>query len=66
MQIGAEPEAAEFLRQLDDDLVSIAGVRDIVDTTPYLGTQITASVIIKILLGGINRRVDRQGGGSVM
>ena len=41
-------------------------MRDIVDTTPYLGGQLNAETLIKILLGGINRRVDRKGGRSVM
>ncbi|KAG6373860.1 hypothetical protein JVT61DRAFT_6012 [Boletus reticuloceps] len=66
VQIGNDKEATEFLKQLDDDLSGIFGVRDIVDTTPYLGTSLTATMLIKILLGGINRRVDRRGGEAVM
>ncbi|KAF8138994.1 hypothetical protein EV363DRAFT_1394400 [Boletus edulis] len=66
VQIGNDKEATEFLKQLDDDLSGIFGVRDIVDTTPYLGTHLTATMLIKILLGGINRRVDRRGGEAVM
>lgn len=34
--------------------------QDIVDCTPYIGGPITANMITKILLGGINRRVDMQ------
>jgi hypothetical protein len=39
--------------------------QDIVDTTPYIG-QLNAEMLIKILLGGINRRVDTKGGAAVM
>ncbi|KAI1796108.1 hypothetical protein LXA43DRAFT_937673 [Ganoderma leucocontextum] len=66
VQIGTDRNATRFLQQLDDDIASDQGVRDIVDTTPYLGGQLNAETIIKILLGGINRRVDRRGGSSVM
>ena len=66
MQIGDDSYATEFLRQLDDEIATDKGVRDIVDTTPYLGSKVNAEIIIKILLGGINRRVDRKGGASVM
>ncbi|KAF9235581.1 hypothetical protein BU15DRAFT_51245 [Melanogaster broomeanus] len=66
VQIGDDQSATEFLRQLDDDLGNSHGVRDMVDTTPYLGIELTAEMLIKILLGGINRRVDRRGGQSVM
>jgi len=68
VQIGNSPHAAEFLQELDDSLSSGHGVRDIVDTTPFTltGGGLTAEMLTKILLGGINRRVDRKGGGSVM
>jgi Mg-chelatase subunit ChlD len=66
VQIGNDKEATEFLKQLDDDLSSTYGVRDIVDTTPFLGMNITAEMLLKILLGGINRRVDRRGAQAVM
>ena len=65
-QIGTDRNATHFLRQLDDAIAGQEGVRDIVDTTPYLGGQLNAETLIKILLGGINRRVDRKGGRSVM
>jgi hypothetical protein len=35
-----------------------------VDTTPYTGS-LNTKTLIKILLGGINRRVDRKGAESV-
>lgn len=66
MQIGNSPEATAFLNELDDGLSQAHGVRDMVDTTPYIGGQLSAEVLIKILLGGINRRVDRRGGQSVI
>ncbi|KZT42927.1 hypothetical protein SISSUDRAFT_1040804 [Sistotremastrum suecicum HHB10207 ss-3] len=58
-QIGDDPEAAEALQQLDDNLSTKHQIRDIVDTTPYSG-QVTAELIAKALLGGINKRMDRK------
>ncbi|KAF8834561.1 hypothetical protein BDN67DRAFT_975920 [Paxillus ammoniavirescens] len=66
VQIGNDRGATEFLKELDDELSASHGIRDIVDTTPYLDTALTAEMLIKILLGGINRRVDRRGGRAVM
>jgi hypothetical protein len=37
-----------------------------VDTTPYKRKPLTEERIIKILLGGINRRVDNEGATAVM
>lgn len=67
MQVGADPSAAEFLRELDDGLAKQHNIRDIVDTTPSakLGKELSAESLVKILLGGINRRVDTKGGASV-
>ncbi|QRV72370.1 von willebrand factor type A domain protein [Ceratobasidium sp. AG-Ba] len=65
VQIGNDPEATAALEELDDDLAGKYGIRDIVDTTPYTG-GLTGETLIKILLGGINRRVDKRGGASVM
>lgn len=62
IQIGSDPSATEALRELDDDLAGKYHVRDIVDTTPYTGQALDATMLTKILLGGINRRVDRRGG----
>jgi hypothetical protein len=61
IQIGNDPSATEALRELDDDLAGKYNIRDIVDTTPYSGHQLDAQTLTKILLGGINRRVDRRG-----
>ena len=66
VQIGSHRAATEYLRTLDDELQGEYHVRDIVDTTPYLGGRLNADTIIKILLGGINRRVDKRGGQSVL
>lgn len=65
VQIGSDPEATRALAELDDDLAGKYGIRDIVDTTPYTG-QLNGETLIKILLGGINKRVDRRGGGAVL
>ncbi|PVF96352.1 hypothetical protein CPB86DRAFT_787101 [Serendipita vermifera] len=61
IQIGNDPSATEALQELDDDLAARHGIRDIVDTTPYSGSELDATALTKILLGGINRRVDRRG-----
>ena len=54
-------QAREALQELDDGLAAAHGVRDMVDTVPYDGREMTAGLIIKTLLGGINRRLDRRG-----
>lgn len=66
VQIGNSPDATAFLDELDNGLAQTYNIRDIVDTTPYTGGSLSAEIIIKILLGGINRRVDRRGGQSVV
>ncbi|WOO82938.1 uncharacterized protein LOC62_04G006418 [Vanrija pseudolonga] len=58
-QIGSDPEATEALQDLDDALENRYNIRDIVDTVPYAGAM-TAEMIVKVLLGGINRRLDRR------
>ncbi|KIR29410.1 hypothetical protein I307_01314 [Cryptococcus deuterogattii 99/473] len=60
LQIGNDPEAREALQDLDDGLSSEHGVRDMVDTVPFSGEKMNAGLIIKTLLGGINRRLDRR------
>lgn len=65
VQIGNSRKATAYLRELDDALSSHYAIRDIVDTTPYMNTRITSDVLIKILLGGINRRIDRRGAQAV-
>ena len=64
VQIGDDDRAAEFLQSLDDDLSKKHGIRDFVDCTPFTATnggRIDAEFIKKALLGGVNRKIDRQG-----
>jgi uncharacterized protein YegL len=65
-QVGKEMGAREALKQLDDGLRELSGddeLRDIVDTVPFTGdgdSQLTAAGIIKVVLGSVNRRLDRN------
>ncbi|KAJ7485660.1 hypothetical protein FB451DRAFT_1432256, partial [Mycena latifolia] len=53
--------STKALKELDDDLHKAGNIRDIVDTTPYSKLNpVTADGLIKVLLGGINRRIDDQ------
>lgn len=65
LQVGEDPEATEFLIDLDDELASRHGIRDMVDTTAFKrdgsNESLSATLLKKILTGGVNRRVDRQG-----
>ena len=58
--LGNDPAATEALAELDDDLGS--DIRDIVDTAPYKPGQgaVSKDWVIKVLMGGINRRIDRR------
>ncbi|EJU06389.1 hypothetical protein DACRYDRAFT_19564 [Dacryopinax primogenitus] len=58
VQLGDDPEATEVLQYLDDGLGKAHGIRDMVDWTLLPEGGLDASVLTKILLGGINRRVD--------
>jgi hypothetical protein len=61
LQIGDEPGAREALEELDDTLAEVYGIRDMVDTTRYGNAeQITGELLLKALLGGVNRRWDRK------
>lgn len=71
VQIGDDRKAAEFLRKLDDELspkynftnsrLDGRAARDMVDTTPYMeGKELSATRLIKILIGGISRKKDRM------
>lgn len=57
----ADIQAREALQELDDGLAAAHNVRDMVDTVPYHGEELTSELIVKVLLGGINRRLDRRG-----
>ncbi|KAJ4333997.1 hypothetical protein N0V95_009285 [Ascochyta clinopodiicola] len=65
-QVGKEAGAREALKQLDDGLREASGddeLRDIVDTVPFTGdddAELTGSGIMKVVLGSVNRRLDRQ------
>ena len=65
-QVGSDPEATKYLRELDDDLPEIAkdkNLRDIVDTVPFLGesgTVLSGAGILKVVLGAVMRRLDRK------
>ncbi|KAJ7468465.1 hypothetical protein FB451DRAFT_373762 [Mycena latifolia] len=61
VQVGNDSSATRALKELDDDLHKVGNIRDIVDTTPYSKLNpVTADGLIKVLLGGINRRIDEQ------
>jgi uncharacterized protein YegL len=65
-QVGSDPEATRYLKELDDDLADIANdkyMRDIVDTVPFLGqsgTALSGAGILKVVLGAVMRRLDRK------
>lgn len=64
-QVGRDEEARRHLKSLDDELADIAGeeIRDMVDTVPFTGTQggeLTGEGILKVVLGAVNRRLDRK------
>jgi len=61
VQIGDDNDAAEVLKHLDDGLSKAHGIRDIVDWTHLESGDLEANTLTKILLGGINRRVDGKG-----
>ncbi|KAF2726367.1 hypothetical protein K431DRAFT_280397 [Polychaeton citri CBS 116435] len=65
-QVGRDEQAKRHLSQLDDELAEISGddgLRDIVDTVPFLGaegTYLTGDGILKCVLGAVIRRLDRK------
>ena len=61
VQVGKEPGAKEHLESLDDDLAKLGGgCRDIVDTVPYApGVQLSGDMVLKVVLGAVNKRIDR-------
>lgn len=66
-QVGEEQGAADALKELDDGLVERGGgIRDMVDTVPWSGGRggkdrgLNADGILKVVLGGVNRRLDRK------
>ena len=61
-QVGDDREAAEVLRELDDALVDMGFERDMVDTVQNYerGASLSADMILKTVLGGVHRRLDRK------
>ena len=65
-QVGRDADARRSLEELDDDLAELAGdadMRDIVDAVPWTGLQgerLTADSILEVVLGAVNRRLDRK------
>ncbi|KAG8930173.1 hypothetical protein FRC00_001246 [Tulasnella sp. 408] len=64
LQVGDADDASEALKELDGDLhrrVKNGEIRDIVDTIPFeqLQGDISESHIIKVLVGSINKRIDK-------
>ncbi|KAF8172794.1 hypothetical protein K438DRAFT_1981281 [Mycena galopus ATCC 62051] len=60
-QIGKDAKATKALKELDDNISKAGNIRDIVDTTPYKKLNpVTTKGLLKVLAGGINRRVDAQ------
>jgi len=60
IQIGSDSGARAFLEKLDNDLKDKHSIRDIVDTEPFSGGDLTGARLAKLLLGGINRKIDRS------
>jgi len=59
IQVGDDKPASKALHELDSHLSESNDVRDIVDTRPFTGKALTPDLLIAMLLGGINRRIDR-------
>ncbi|KAF8760120.1 von Willebrand factor (vWF) type A domain [Rhizoctonia solani] len=59
IQVGDDKHASKALKELDNHLHKDNNVRDIVDTRPFTGKELTTEVLVAMLLGAINRRVDQ-------
>lgn len=68
VQIGDDAQATEFLQDLDNYVHTNPELksgskpsRDMVDTEPYRpGETLTEEKLVKVLIGGINKRIDRR------
>jgi hypothetical protein len=65
-QVGNSTSARQYLKYLDDNLCDRNGreIRDMVDTVPWTGDGgmvLNAEGILKVVLGAVNRRLDRSG-----
>ena len=72
LQVGEEEGARVHLETLDDELSQMGGgCRDIVDTVPFVpgargrGVGLTAESILKVVLGAVNKRLDRRGNSTI-
>ncbi|KAJ7584374.1 hypothetical protein C8J56DRAFT_150995 [Mycena floridula] len=59
VQVGHDRDAQKYLKGLDDGLTEKYKIRDMVDTFPYC-EALTGAKLVKILVGGINRRLDKM------
>jgi len=59
-QIGDDEDASIALRELDDGIAAVNGIRDMVDYTPCSPNDLkfTTDTVIKILLGATSRLID--------
>lgn len=60
IQVGDDEEAKEALQDLDDALTGQYKIRDMVDTLPYGSMALNTDQIVKALMGGVNKRIDRK------
>ncbi|WFD35177.1 hypothetical protein MCUN1_002027 [Malassezia cuniculi] len=60
IQVGNDKDATDALIELDDVLSREYRIRDMVDMLPYHSMRLDSQLILKALMGGINRRMDRQ------
>ena len=58
-QVGNDPAATKALQELDDGLMAMGCTRDIVDTVPWK-ESLNADGLLKVVLGSVNRRLDRK------
>lgn len=59
VQIGNEEGAREALEELDNKLQERHLIRDMIDFTPYVeGEKLSGGMILKALLGAVNRKYD--------
>lgn len=62
-QIGNDEDATDALRELDEGIADINGIRDMVDTTPFNPNDVrfTTATIVKILLGALSGLAGASG-----
>lgn len=63
-QVGSDEAATESLVELDNSLGEASGARDMVDTVSWRdmngGNGLSAEGILKVVMGGIDKRMDRK------